>query len=105
MRTGPGRPPRLPRPARRRTRAGPARGGSERRGDGGLAAAAVLAGRLAVAGLEDLAEVRRVLEAPAPRDGLDPAMAERGILQVAAAVLQAPLAHPAGHRRALVVEE
>src|SRR5436305_12670608 len=34
----------------------------QRTGDGGLAAAAVLAGRLAVGGLEDLAEVRRVLE-------------------------------------------
>src|SRR5207245_224583 len=111
---GPGPPvtragstPRRAGPGARASRRGvPVRAaGSHGAGAGGLAAAAVLPGRLAVAGLEDLAEVRRVLEAPAARDGLDPALAERRVFQVAPAVLQAPLAHPAGHRGALVVEE
>src|SRR5947199_8563913 len=58
----------------------------QRTGDGGPAAAAVLAGRLAVGGVEDAAEVRRVLEAPAARARPHPALAGRGTRPLATSV-------------------
>src|SRR5438552_2051130 len=68
-------------------------------------AAAVLPGRLPEAGLEDPGEVSHVLEAPAPGDRLHPALGQRRVLQVAAAVVQPAFPYPAGDRRALLVEQ
>src|SRR5690348_18514925 len=68
-------------------------------------AAAVLPGRLPEAGLEDPGEVGHVLEAPAPGDRLHPALGQRRVLQVTAAVVQPAFPYPAGDRRALLVEQ
>src|SRR5215472_17514875 len=59
-------------------------------------AAAVLPGRLPEAGLEDPGEVGDVLETPAPGDRLHPALGQRRVLEVTAAVVQPAFPHPAG---------
>src|SRR5699024_3097494 len=67
--------------------------------------AAQLARGQTEARLECATEVRGIKEPPPGGDGCDRKRRERGVGQIAPAVLEPPLTHPRRHRRALLAEQ